>query len=177
MRRLEDEYTMNEIYDQLPEPLKSLAEVTGDSIKVKAPHDVDAWYELSPTQGGCLLALMTKDRWLSESIEGDLEHTGDELEELLEEELVELIGMGPFRPFATSGTICGNMSSRANGLLPFPLRLALPSKPWWPCSLNLATWAVKTRKVDAGAHAGLGVSAVNHRRPWHRMRWPHPRPC
>ena len=90
MRRLEDEYTMNEIYDQLPEPLKSLAELTGDSIKVKAPHDVDAWYELTPTQGGCLLALMTKDRWLSESIEGDLEHTGDELEELLEEELVEL---------------------------------------------------------------------------------------
>lgn len=90
MRRLEDEYTMNEIYDQLPEPLKSLAEMTGDSIKVKAPHDVDAWYELSPTQDGCLLALMTKDRWLSESIEGDLEHTGDELEELLEEELVEL---------------------------------------------------------------------------------------
>ena len=36
MRRLEDEYTMNEIYDQLPEPLKSLAEMTGDSIKVKA---------------------------------------------------------------------------------------------------------------------------------------------
>ena len=90
MRRLEDEYTMNEIYDQLPEPLKSLAEMAGESIKVKAPHDVDAWYELSPTQGGCLLALMTKDRWLSESIEGDLEHTGDELEELLEEELVEL---------------------------------------------------------------------------------------
>ena len=79
MRRLEDEYTMNEIYDQLPEPLKSLSEMTGDSIKVKAPHDVDAWYVLSPTQGGCLLALMTKDRWLSESIEGDLEHTGDEL--------------------------------------------------------------------------------------------------
>ena len=90
MRRLEDEYTMNEIYDQLPEPLKSLAEITNGAIKVKAPHDVDAWYELSAGEAGCLLALMTKDRWLSESIEGDLEHTGDELEELFEEELVEL---------------------------------------------------------------------------------------
>ena len=113
---------------------------------------------------------MTKDRWLSESIEGDLEHTGDELEELLEEELVELDWEGPFPPSATSGTTCGSMFSRANGLLSPPLRSALPSKPWWPCSLNLATWAVKTRKIDAGAHAGLGVSAVDYRRPWHRMR-------
>lgn len=90
MRCLEDEHTMNEIYDQLPQSLKSLADITGGAITMKAPHDVDAWYEISPTEGGCLLALMTKDRWLSESIEGDLEHTGDELEELFEEELVEL---------------------------------------------------------------------------------------
>jgi hypothetical protein len=90
MRGLEDEHTMNEIYDQLPQSLKSLADITGGTITMKAPHDVDAWYEISPTEGGCLLALMTKDRWLSESIEGDLEHTGDELEELFEEELVEL---------------------------------------------------------------------------------------
>ena len=99
MRRLEDEHTMNEIYDQLPESLKSLAEITGSTIKVKAPHEVDAWYQLSVTHGGCLLALMTKDRWLSESIEGDLEHTGDELEELFEEELVELDWDGPVPTF------------------------------------------------------------------------------
>ena len=90
MRCLEDEHTMNEIYDQLPQSLKSLADITGGTITMKAPHDVGAWYEISPTEGGCLLALMTEDRWLSESIEGDLEHTGDELEELFEEELVEL---------------------------------------------------------------------------------------
>ena len=90
MRSLEDEHTMNEIYDQLPESLKSLADIAGGKITMKAPDDVDAWYEVAPTEGGCLLALMTKDRWLSESIEGDLEHTGDELEELFEEELVEL---------------------------------------------------------------------------------------
>ena len=94
----EEEYTMNEIYDQLPESLRSLAQLTGDSIHLKALHDVDAWYELKSTENGCLLALMTKDRWLSESIEGDLEHTGDELEELFEEELVELDWDGDVPP-------------------------------------------------------------------------------
>ena len=94
----EEEHTMNEIYDQLPESLRSLAQMTGDLIQVKAPHDVDAWYELKATENGCLLALMTKDRWLSESIEGDLEHTGDELEELFEEELVELNWDGEVPP-------------------------------------------------------------------------------
>ena len=98
MRSLEDEHMMNKIYDHLPESLKSLAKISGDTINVKAPHDVDAWYELKPTENGCLLALMTKDRWLSESIEGDLEHTGDELEELFEEELVELDWDGPVPP-------------------------------------------------------------------------------
>ena len=94
----EEEHTMNEIYDQLPESLRSLAQMTGDLIQVKAPHDVDAWYELKATENGCLLALMTKDRWPSESIEGDLEHTGDELEELFEEELVELNWDGEVPP-------------------------------------------------------------------------------
>ena len=94
----EEEHTMNEIYDQLPESLRSLAQLTGDLIHVKAPHDVDAWYELKATENGCLLALMTKDRWLSESIEGDLVHTGDELEELFEEELVELDWDGDVPP-------------------------------------------------------------------------------
>lgn len=36
------------------------------------------------------IGLFTEDRWLSESIEADLLHTGDKMEELLEEELVEL---------------------------------------------------------------------------------------
>ena len=86
----EDQNTMNEIYDHLPGPLKILAKASAETVKVLAPHDVDAWYEVTPSGPGCELALMTKDRWLSESIEGDLEHTGDELEELFEEELVEL---------------------------------------------------------------------------------------
>ncbi len=36
------------------------------------------------------IVLRTTDRWLSESIEADLMHTGDKLEELIEDELVEL---------------------------------------------------------------------------------------
>lgn len=36
------------------------------------------------------ISFVTPDRWLSESIEADLLNTGDDLEELLEEELVEL---------------------------------------------------------------------------------------
>jgi hypothetical protein len=34
--------------------------------------------------------MATPDRWLSESIEADLMHTGDPIEELIEDELVEL---------------------------------------------------------------------------------------
>ncbi len=39
--------------------------------------------------GGVWVALVTEDRWLSQSIEADLVHTGDKLEELLDEELAE----------------------------------------------------------------------------------------
>jgi hypothetical protein len=42
-----------------------------------------------------VVSLSTADRWLSESIETDLLHFGDPLEELIEEELVELGGEGP----------------------------------------------------------------------------------
>lgn len=35
------------------------------------------------------VSLVTADRWLSESIEADLMHTGDDLADLLEEELVD----------------------------------------------------------------------------------------
>ncbi len=49
-------------------------------------------------EGGRLwVSLVTPDRWLSESIEADLMHTGDDVEELLEEELVEQ-GLDAQRP-------------------------------------------------------------------------------
>ena len=43
------------------------------------------------------VALVTEDRWLSGSIEGDLVHTGDKIEDLIDEEFVDLDGEGgPF---------------------------------------------------------------------------------
>lgn len=56
----------------------------------------DAWYQVDARPDGWFLSLLTPDRWLSESIESDLMHTGDSLEELLEEELVEFgVDAGP----------------------------------------------------------------------------------
>lgn len=48
-----------------------------------------AYYRVFFENGAAWVALVTKDRWLSESIEADLMHTGDPLEELLEEELAD----------------------------------------------------------------------------------------
>lgn len=41
------------------------------------------------------ISLVTADRWLSQSIEADLVHTGDKVDELLEEELADLGYTGP----------------------------------------------------------------------------------
>lgn len=51
-----------------------------------------AWYRVAPSadHGGWAVSLVTPDRWLSESIESDLMHFGDPIEELIEEELIEL---------------------------------------------------------------------------------------
>lgn len=49
-----------------------------------------ASYRLRAEGGKLWLSLVTADRWLSESIESDLVEFGDDLEDLLEEELVEL---------------------------------------------------------------------------------------
>ncbi len=50
----------------------------------------EAFYRIEQADGKWWVSFVTPDRWLSESIEADLEHTGDELDELLEEELAEL---------------------------------------------------------------------------------------
>ena len=49
-----------------------------------------AWYELAEVGGSLVVRFATPDRWLSESIETDLMHFGDPIEELIEEELAEL---------------------------------------------------------------------------------------
>lgn len=48
-------------------------------------------YRVFPEADGTVwVELVTEDRWLSESIETDLVHTGDKLNELLDEELADL---------------------------------------------------------------------------------------
>lgn len=48
-----------------------------------------ASYRIHPDGERLWVSLVTADRWLSESIEADLMHTGDDLSDLLEEELVD----------------------------------------------------------------------------------------
>lgn len=50
----------------------------------------EAYYRLQPRGDGLFVVLDMKDRWQSESIESDLMHSGDSLEELFDEELAEL---------------------------------------------------------------------------------------
>ena len=50
----------------------------------------EAWYRVRWEAGRVWVSLEMADRWQSESIETDLVHTGDKLDELLEEELVDL---------------------------------------------------------------------------------------
>jgi hypothetical protein len=49
-----------------------------------------AWYRIERTDDKWNVSLVTANRWLSESIEADLMHYGDPIEELIEEELAEL---------------------------------------------------------------------------------------
>lgn len=67
-------------------------EITGWTLLAKAlPAEVNAQYYLElATPHTVNLGLRSPDRWVSESIEADLVHTGDSLDELLEDELVDL---------------------------------------------------------------------------------------
>ncbi len=49
-----------------------------------------AYYRVYEEEGDIWIALETEDRWLSGSIEEDLVNTGDKLDELLEEEIIDL---------------------------------------------------------------------------------------
>ena len=48
-----------------------------------------AWYRVDKVGGAWRISLVTADRRLSESIEADLMHHGDPIEELIEEELID----------------------------------------------------------------------------------------
>lgn len=68
----------------------------GEMLRASAPKSASqAWYRLrrddsAGRNGTWHVEFVTPDRWLSESIEADLMHHGDPIEELVEEELLEL---------------------------------------------------------------------------------------
>lgn len=63
----------------------------GTTLQCRAKEiEVEAWYSVEFSENSVYVVLATPDRWLSESIEADLMHTGDSLEELIEEELIDL---------------------------------------------------------------------------------------
>ena len=88
--------------DPILESLRERATASGRFANVELVHDAlrcrvrdiesEAWYLVETSDDGVAVLLVTPDRWLSESIEADLMHSGDKLEELLEEELVDLGG-------------------------------------------------------------------------------------
>ncbi len=55
----------------------------------------EAYYRVRWDGGRVWIALEMADRWQSESIEADLVHTGDKLDELIEEEMIDLGYEGP----------------------------------------------------------------------------------
>ena len=63
----------------------------GSMLHCTAPASAaPAEFRVFADAGKVWVALTTADRWLSQSIEADLVHTGDKMDELVEEELVDL---------------------------------------------------------------------------------------
>lgn len=67
------------------------ATVNGPAVRCRAKDaSAEAWYVIDKTDGYWSVALETADRWLSESIEGDMLEGRDTAEELVDDELVNL---------------------------------------------------------------------------------------
>ncbi|MEM6750710.1 MAG: hypothetical protein AAF612_09595 [Planctomycetota bacterium] len=65
-------------------------EVEGDAVSCAAANpEAEADYRAEATADGWLVGFFTADRWLSQSVEADLVHTGDKLHDLIEEEMVD----------------------------------------------------------------------------------------
>ncbi|MBX3384363.1 MAG: hypothetical protein KF864_12730 [Phycisphaeraceae bacterium] len=73
--------------------------VSGQRVEAAAKGSAaPAHYRVEPEDGVLWVSLVMADRWLSHSIEADLLHTGDDLEDLIAEELIELGETNPPRP-------------------------------------------------------------------------------
>ena len=68
-----------------------LIELSGDTLTLSAWGAAEpACYRVYLDSDTPIIELATKDRWLSESIEAELVESGDKLDELIEDELVDL---------------------------------------------------------------------------------------
>jgi hypothetical protein len=65
--------------------------LTAERLECDAANSAEpATFRIGVEDGRVWVSLVMPDRWQSESIEADLMHSGDKLEELLDEELAEL---------------------------------------------------------------------------------------
>ena len=91
-----DTATLTTVLDAAVEPLTASGDFasvtrTDTGLRCDALHVEEACYYAATldADGKLWVGWYTPDRWLSESVEADLVHTGDKLDELLEEELVD----------------------------------------------------------------------------------------
>ncbi|MEM6258511.1 MAG: hypothetical protein AAF711_15560, partial [Planctomycetota bacterium] len=91
-----DTATLSTVFDAAIQPLTDAGVFAGVSrtdagIRCDAMHlDEECYYAAKLDSDGTLwVGWYSPDRWVSGSIEGDLVHTGDKIDELLEEELVD----------------------------------------------------------------------------------------
>lgn len=64
--------------------------LTDTHVSCAAPASAEpAFFRVGFEDGRLWVSLVTDNRWLSQSIEADLVHTGDKLEDLIDEELVD----------------------------------------------------------------------------------------
>lgn len=78
---------------QIAEQSKRFArtEMQGETLRCDAKDAASpAWYIVDRDGDGWAVSLLTADRWLSESIEGDMLEGRDTAEELIDDELVEV---------------------------------------------------------------------------------------
>ena len=70
----------------------------GTALSCAAPASAaPAWHRLAVRDGALWVELATPDRYLSQSIEQDLVHTGDKMDELFDEELADVADLHGLR--------------------------------------------------------------------------------
>lgn len=73
--------------------------IDGPTLSLEAPDAAaPAFYRVGYEQGKLFVSLVTPDRYLSQSVEQDLVHTGDKLSDLLHDELIDVDHPAPYTP-------------------------------------------------------------------------------